>query len=304
MTILVTGTNGFIGGHVASYFKNRGDVVVGLGRSATPYDSYVVDQYIQCDLSTDAVSVIPSEVATKIDAVIHLAADMRKEPHTVEVVCANCGGTQRLLEMCKANGIPTFLQLSSLPVIGHPVEHPITESHPLSPYTVYHVTKVTEELLAEYARKYYGIRSASFRISAPVGPRMNPNTIFPTFVRRALKNEDIVLLGKGTRQQNYLHVSDICRCLELALSKDTVRGIYNLTSNIIVSNSDLAKAVIETLSSSSKVKYTGDDPADNYIWDASLQKLQHDSGYEPQADLYSMITEYAQWINNKYDNKL
>ena len=83
-----------------------------------------------------------------IDAVIHLAADMRKDPHTIEVVTTNCGGTERLLQLCRKQGISVFVQLSSLPVIGRPKEHPITEKHPLDPCTTYHVTKVAEEMLA------------------------------------------------------------------------------------------------------------------------------------------------------------
>ena len=55
MTILITGTNGFIGSHVASYFKSHGFVVIGLGRSAQPTDETIVNQYVQCDIGTDLI---------------------------------------------------------------------------------------------------------------------------------------------------------------------------------------------------------------------------------------------------------
>ena len=214
MNILVTGSNGFIGGHVAAYLKSKGHFVLGLGRRPQEVqwgNISVLDEYICCDLSTEETFAIPDKINAHIDAVVHLAADMRKEPYCVEVISANCCGTQRLLEMCESSGISTFMQLSSLPVIGHPIEHPITENHPVHPYTVYHITKLTEEQLANYAYEYHGIRTASFRISAPIGPRMNPVTIFPTFVRKAMADEDIVLLGEGKRKQNYLYVKDIAR---------------------------------------------------------------------------------------------
>lgn len=297
--ILVTGSNGFIGNHVASYFKEKGYHVIGLGRSATPFDASSVDEYISCDINSDKVNEIPALSSVNIDAIIHLAADMRKEPYCVEVIAANCCGTQRLLEMCESNDIKTFMQLSSLPVIGHPINHPITEDHPLHPYTIYHITKKTEEMLAEYACTYHGIRTASFRISAPIGPRVNPRTIFPTFVRKALAGEDLVLAGKGTRKQNYLHVKDIARCLELSLLSSKVSGVYNLTSDILVSNRELAETIISVLDSKSKIVFQGEDPQDSYVWDASLQKLKDDSGYVPEASLKAMISEYATWLSKQ-----
>lgn len=296
MNVLVTGSNGFIGYHVATYLKNRGCYVIGLGRRQHPLDPDSVDEYISCDLNTEKVRSIAESVKHPIDAIVHLAADMRKEPHCVEVISANCCGTQRLLEMAEENGIKTFLQLSSLPVIGHPVEHPITERHPLSPYTVYHITKRTEELLANYACEYHGIRTASFRISAPIGPRVNPNTIFPTFVRKAMANEPITLLGRGTRRQNYLYVGDIARCLDLSLQSGAVHGIYNLTSDILMSNAELAQTCITTLKSSSTIAFSGEDPADAYVWDASIERIKEDAGYEPQARMEDVIREYADWI--------
>lgn len=299
MNILVTGSNGFIGNHVARYFKQLGNVVVGLGRRPTPFDKAVVDEYISCDLGSDEVRNITVRQSERIDAVVHLAADMRKEPHCVEVISANCCGTQRLLEMCHSNNIKVFLQLSSLPVIGHPVEHPITESHPIAPYTIYHITKRTEELLANYACEYHGVRTASFRISAPVGPGMNPNTIFPTFIRKALADEDLCLLGKGTRKQNYVYVKDIAKCLELSLQSEKVHGVYNLTSDLLISNYDLAKTIINVLNSKSKILFQGEDPADDYVWDASLNKITNDAGYCPTTSLEDVIKEYTLYIENK-----
>jgi len=297
MNIIVTGSNGFIGGHVAEYLKQNNEYVIGLGRSENPKNQSVISEYVQCDLTTEKIYHLLNEVRVDhIDAVVHLAADMRREPYCVEVVEANCGGTQRLLEFCELNNINVFVQLSSLPVIGHPVEHPITEKHPLAPYTVYHITKHTEEMLAEYAGQYRGLRTASFRISAPVGTGMNPNTIFPTFVRNAIMNKDLVLSGKGTRKQNYVHVRDIAQALYRAIKWEQTKGVYNLTGDLLLSNTELAEMCIDVLNSKSKIVYSGkDDLADEYIWDASLDKIKKDCDYEPLESMETAIKEYAEW---------
>lgn len=294
MNVIVTGSNGFIGKHVCKYFKEKGLYVVGVGRHEQSMID--VDEYVCCDLSTDEAKKICDKVRVKVDAVVHLAADMRHEPYTVDVTTTNCGGTQRLLEMCEEKQVGVFLQLSSLPVIGKPNQHPIMENHSIKPPTVYHVTKHTQELLANYADYTFGLRTASFRISAPVGIGMNPKTIFPVFVHKALNNENIVLSGKGTRKQTYVHVRDIAQALYKALFNDA-HGVYNLSSNNLLSNYELALKCKEVLGSDSEIQFSGkEDYMDDYCWDVSLDRIKSDIGYNPEVGIEEAINELADYI--------
>lgn len=297
MNVLVTGSNGFIGSHTVEYLKEKGCYVIGLGRKGQ--STCNVDQYISCDVDSEELKSafqICSE-ASPIQAVVHLAADMRKEPYGVEIVSHNCVGTQRLLEQCEQHRVSSFVQISSLPVIGKPIEHPITENHPIKPPTVYHATKVMEELLANYADYHCGLRTVSFRISAPVGPRMNSRTIFPTFVKNAIENKDLILLGHGTRKQSYVHVRDIAQAIYLALISENAHGVYNLSSENLISNYELAKKCIKVLKSKSEIKFSGqEDYMDDYCWDVSLEKICTDLGYEPKIGIEQAICEQAEYM--------
>lgn len=295
MNILVTGSNGFIGGHLCQYLKENDDFVIGLDLGE--FSNASVDHYVQADISSpDLYEKIDSFEVDKLDAVVHMAADMRHEPFGTNLVGNNCVGTQRLLEYCEDHHVPVFVQLSSLPVIGEPVIHPILEDHPLKPPTVYHVTKITQELLANYAYYTFGLRTVSLRISAPVGIGVNPNTIFPTFVRKAVNNEDLVLIGKGTRQQTYIHVDDISQAVRKSICS-SAQGVYNLGSYNLVSNYDLAKKCVELTNSSSQIKFADKvDPMDDYIWDVSIEKLKKDTGYEPVISIDDSIIEYASYV--------
>ncbi|MBO5524972.1 MAG: NAD-dependent epimerase/dehydratase family protein, partial [Roseburia sp.] len=104
---MVTGSNGFIGSHVSRYLRKQGNYVIGLGRRDKPVGQ--VDEYVCCDMDTEKVEQLFEIIRVKrIDAVVHLAADMRKESYGVEVVSHNCVGTQRLLELCEKKGIGVF----------------------------------------------------------------------------------------------------------------------------------------------------------------------------------------------------
>lgn len=291
MRTLVTGCNGFIGRNLCRWLKHNTDLdVIGLGRNSSnnPY----IDNFVKLDLTDNNAYDVLCHQLLNTDCVIHLAADMRREPFNQEVVYENCVGTQKLLEACETAEVSTFLQLSSLPVIGKPTILPITEKHPLKPPTVYHATKIMEELLADYACYAHGIRAASLRISAPVGIGMKESTIFPTFVRNAVNNQDIIILGKGTREQTYIHVDDISRALYLSINEENVSGVYNLSSNNIISNIDLAKLILELTKSSSKIVMSEScDPCDGELWDVDCSKLMADSSFEARVGLQKMVED-------------
>ena len=297
MNVLVTGANGFIGKHVVNYLRERDCYVIGLDRTEDSRSS--ADEYVFCDLYTEETGRIFEKISVdKLDGVVHLAADMRKEPFTVEVIQNNCVGVQRLLELCRDKGIGVFVQLSSLPVIGSPRTTPIKEDHTLRPPTVYHCTKVLQELLADYACYTYGVRTVSYRISAPVGTGMNPKTVLPVFVSKAMAGEDIVLLGQGTRKQTFVHVSDIAQAIYKAVLSERAQGVYNLASDNLVSNRELAELCVSVVGSASRITYSGTpDPADGMVWDVCLDKIKADTGYEPQVGMEQMIAELKEYFS-------
>lgn len=222
MKILVTGSNGFIDGHTVRYLSERGHYIIGLGRKENSVSE--TNEYIQCDLSKASDrKKLKERVNDRIAAVMHIAADMRKEPYTAEVVQANCVGTQSLLEICEEKKIKVFVQLSSLPVIHIPRQHPITKEHPTKFHSVYHATKAMQEHLAQYAYDYMGLPTASFRISAPVGPGVDENTIMPVFIKNAISDKNIEIYGKGSRIQSFIHVNDM-----VSVMLEAVKHPYNL----------------------------------------------------------------------------
>ena len=302
MNVLITGINGFIGRNVCNWLRQRGCYTIGVDLGETCHT--VSDEYICCDLSSEKTKDLLNLMKIKtIDAVVHLAADMRQEPHTVAVVQNNCVGTQRLLELCETEKIPVYIQLSSLPVIGHiPTVHPITENHPINPPTVYHVTKYTQELLANFASEKFGLRTVSFRITAPVGEGVNPTTIFPVFVTKAVKNETIVLWGKGNREQTYIHVYDIAQAIYKAIISPRAQGMYILSSYNRLSNYDLAKKCIELTNSSSEIIFNGQkDELDDVVWDVVLDKIKRDMDYEPAISIDTAILEYADFLRRSFN---
>lgn len=290
--VLLTGSNGFIGTHVSSHLSALGYDVVGVGRRSSPVAR--CSSYIQCDLASQNGRTDLAKELAKCDVVVHLAADMRKAPYEIEVLETNTKGTQLLLELCEEMEVDSFVQLSSLPVIGHPTCVPIKEDHPVKPPTIYHLTKHVQELLANYAAYTHGLRTVSLRICSPIGAGVNPQTIFPTFVRRAKTEEDIVLYGKGTRVQTYIHVNDIAAAVEACITSRNACGVYNLAGPEPISNIDLAYRVVEVMGSKSRIVFSGHpDACESEKWVVSTSKLEADTGFIPEVGIEEMILDLA-----------
>ena len=138
--ILVTGAAGFIGTYVTERLLAQGYDVIALTNSKN------------LDVQSDRLTVIEADIcdedlAKKVfgatgqcQTVVHLAADIRVpgDGRTIEV---NCLGTYYVTELANELGADKLIYLSSVPVIGKPIDVPITEDHPAHPETLYHITK-------------------------------------------------------------------------------------------------------------------------------------------------------------------
>ena len=162
------------------------------------------------------------------------------------------------------------------------------EQHPLAPQTTYHVSK----LAAEYMLQTGSIPVTILRVPAPTGLGMSPNSILPTFVKRCVQNEPLMLAGKGGRIQTYLSASEIARAVELSLSNES-SGVYLLPGES-VSNIQLAELCQKVLGKQSGIMLTGrPDPHEKEIWDVSGEKIARELGFIPQMSLEEQILMLA-----------
>lgn len=146
MRILLTGSNGFVGGHLAAEAQRRGWQVAGLGRQAGP--AVPVTAYHRRDLSA------PLELDETVDAVVHCAAlaSPWAPPHAYR--SANLDGTRHLLGWAAAHGRPPVHYVSSSSVFYRRADQlGLTERSPIpapdEQLNDYSRTKLAGERLVE-----------------------------------------------------------------------------------------------------------------------------------------------------------
>lgn len=151
MRVLLTGSNGFLGGQVVADAHARGWEVVGLGRAARPVTP--VDAYVRHDL---AAPLPDDAVPGDVDAVIHCAALASPWAPPRAFVAANVDGTRHVVRWASAHGRPHLVHVSSSSVLYRDADQlDLTEDSPVPPdaeqINVYARTKrISERVVARY----------------------------------------------------------------------------------------------------------------------------------------------------------
>ena len=286
--ILLTGSNGYISRFVLDSIIDKHYV---YGCDIGEIDNSQCNRYFVWDLSKSSE---PEEMCRlNIDCIIHVAASLDMNNLSEHLIPVNCFGTFNILKLAVCHNVKSIIYFSSLPVVGNEHQIPITESEYFCPPSLYHASKAAGELIIGQARTY-GIKVVIIRIPSPIGPGMRPNTILPVFINKALKDERIIIQGKGSRKQNYLDVRDLGEAICRIISCTEMDGIYNIGSKNIISNYDLAKECINVLKSNSVIEYSGkEDPYDSVDWTTSDKKLRDVIGEYQKYDLKKSIRDLA-----------
>ncbi len=296
MKIVLTGIGGFVGESIKSELLKHNHEVIGIEKKEINLNDGV--RYLNLDISSHDFVNKSTDLINDCDAIIHTAAIIDKDLFNKSIGYSNCIGTQQVLHLSKLLSCHKFIFISSIQVIGKPLEIPVTEDHLTYPQTAYHASKLYGENLTMLIKEQ-NISPLIFRITAPIGVNMPKERILPVFICNCIKNKDIILYGKGLRKQNYIDVRDIALIIEKSLNFKNIEGIFNIGSDKSISNYELANICKSILKSKSEIIFNGlEDPEEKNEWIISIEKAGKYLGYKPVYLLEDTILD----IKKKYEN--
>lgn len=250
--VAVTGTNGFVGHHVAREFAQSGYHVVGIGREprVSPGLEGVVDEYISCDLSSEWPTV------DRIDTVVHLAglaavgASFHHPQLYIETnsrIVTNIG--EHYLGRPEEER-PRIIAVSSGAVYGGAVEGPVVETTPLEISSPYVVSKVlVENQLAYYSRR--GLESVVARPFNHIGPGQGPGFIVPDLIaslRASMATGAPFTSGNLSTVRDYTDVRDVAHAYRLLADAPVLESsIYNICSGVGRSGAELLALLVSEM---------------------------------------------------------
>jgi len=237
--VLVTGSSGFLGQHVAADLRRAGFDVTGFDLRPQPDGSIPTIVADLCDL--DAVR----RACRSRDAIVHLGGIGDVDVATAQpelATRANVVGTTNVA-LASTEAGSRVVYASTWEVYGPPQRQPVDESHGCDPGHFYGATKLAGEHMLSAARCSGGLATVVLRLGTAYGPGMRPNTVFSRFAAQARARRPIVVHGDGAQWRQFTHTSDVSRAFRLACEAGVDGAVLNIASDESVTIRQLAALV-------------------------------------------------------------
>lgn len=323
LSVLVTGGSGFIGSHLVDHLLGQGHAVtviddLSTGRRSNLPPSHPRLRFIEADLAQALPALGRGE---HFDRVYHLAAAVGvrlilEDP--IRAIETNVEQASALLRFVSgrrgpggAGAAPPTLIASSSEVYGKSSKIPFAEDDDVTygPTTSsrwsYACSKAIDEYLALAYSAQKRLPAVVVRFFNTVGPRQvgEYGMVLPRFVRAALAGEPLQVYGDGTASRCFCDARDSVAALPSLLDEPACHGrVFNLGSDQPITIMELARLVVRTLGSSSRIElvpYADAYPAgfeDLLQRRPDLTRVRRAVGFAPTITLERTIRDVAEWI--------
>jgi UDP-glucose 4-epimerase len=243
MRVLITGGAGFIGSHLADRLLERGDEVVVVDNYATGRrDS--LEEHPQLRVVEGSIAeppVIADAFSDPPDVVVHAAAAYKDPDDWEEDARTNVLGTANVVQATKRAASGRLIYFQTALCYGlHPLEQPITLSHPLRPEgSSYAISKTGGEQYIALSELDW----ISFRLANAYGPR-NISGPLPTFFSRLTEGKGVFVMDT---RRDFIYVQDLVDCVLKAVDGAGRTGPYHISSGSDYSIKELYDATVKAL---------------------------------------------------------
>jgi UDP-glucose 4-epimerase len=244
MKVLITGGAGFIGSHLTDRLLDRGDEVLVIDNYATgrrdnlsPRSGLTVVEGSIADQATvrNAFEGFAPEL------VVHAAASYKDPANWTEDARTNVLGTAHVVQASQQARVGRLIYFQTALCYGlHPVEQPITLSHPIrSEGSSYAISKTAGEHYVALG----GLDFLSFRLANAYGPR-NLSGPLPTFYQRLTEGKKCFVMNT---RRDFIFIDDLVDCVMRAIDGAGASGYYHISSGSDFAISELFEQTVAAL---------------------------------------------------------
>jgi UDP-glucuronate 4-epimerase len=339
LKILITGSAGFIGFHIAKRLLERGDSVVGFDVVNDYYDPSIKEarlkvleetaartgseyRFIRANLA-DRQAVDDCFKQHAFDRVIHLAAQAGVRyslinPHAY--VESNLLAFTNILEACRHNQTPHLTYASTSSVYGANTAMPFNEQqgvdHPLSFYAA---TKRANELMAHSYSHLYRLPTTGLRFFTVYGPWGRPDMALFLFTKNILADKPIQVFNNGNHTRDFTYVDDIVEGV-VRVSDDIAQPdpkwdsgnpnpassnapyrIFNIGNNNSVKLGEYIAAIEKALGKKAIKEMLPMQAGDVPDTFADVSALERQVGYKPATPVELGVANFVNWYRAYYN---
>jgi dTDP-glucose 4,6-dehydratase len=301
MNLLVTGGAGFIGSHfVRAVLADRLPGLVGASVTVLDKIAYgggfatldTVAENKRLDFVPADVSDAPVVTAALRghDAVVHFAAARD---------AADVTGVEVLLNAAQQRDVARFVRVSGGDVYGSIDIGAWTERSPLGPATTEAAARAGGDLMALAFHRAHGLPVVVTRGSDTYGAYQHPSRTVPRLVTSLLDGRTARLSGDGTQVRDWLHVSDHCRGIALALTEGRPGEIYHVAGSVELTERDLVGLIADELGlDRDRVDHEPGLESGDHRRALDDDKIRRELGWRPRVEFATGLTSTIAWYRD------
>ncbi len=333
-TVLITGTAGFIGFHLAKVLLDMGHRVVGFDGMSDYYDVDLKKRRHQILLQNANFSCVEGQLEdfdalhdlmmdAKPDAIVHLAAQAGVR-YSLEnpraYVNTNLIGTFNVMECARELGVDHLLMASTSSVYGANTQMPYAETHKADlPMTIYAATKKANEAMGHSYAHLHNLPVTMFRFFTVYGPWGRPDMAPHKFTKGILEGHEIDIYNHGDMYRDFTYVEDLVRGIGLLVDVPPVRPetaedieegdslspvapfrLVNIGNSEKVRLLDFIEAIEDAAGVKAKRNYMDMQPGDVPATWADASLLKRLTGYSPNTNIRDGAAKFVAWYRDYY----
>lgn len=315
MSILVTGSAGFIGFHVSKALLEKGEQVIGLdnindyysqdlkwsrNKILEKYDNFTFYHTDLCNLSK--INKIFND--ENISKICHLAAQAGVRysiENPFQYQKSNLEGFTNILEMARKFKVKNFVFASSSSVYGGNKKVPFSVEDDINrPVSFYAATKVANEAMAYSYHHLYDIPMVGLRFFTVYGPWGRPDMAYFKFTERIVNGESIDVYNHGDMKRDFTYVDDIVDGVLSALNKKFKFEIFNLGNNQPVKLLEFINILESKLGKKAKKNMLPMQPGDMKETFADISKSEMMLGFKPKTGIEYGLDNFIKWYRKYF----
>ena len=337
--LLITGGAGFIGVNLAMWWNEHHpqdgvtvlDSLTYAGNANSLTDLMGKDgfEFVHADIrDTDLVGGLLVE--KEIDTVVHLAAESHVD-RSIEgpdaFIDTNVIGTHSLLKAARKVWFDgktwrphRFHHVSTDEVYGSLTmdDPPFDEQTPYAPNSPYSASKAGSDHLVRAYHHTFGMSVTTTNCSNNYGGFQFPEKLIPLILINILHGEKLPIYGDGMNVRDWLHVSDHCLGIDLAIQNGVPGETYCIGGRNEAPNIEIVKMLCRLISdrftedeglkirypkcpasvgrsNEELITYVSDRPGHDRRYAIDPDKASRDLGYEPRMTFETGIADTIDW---------
>ena len=332
MKILITGTAGFIGFHLAKRLLSSGYEVVGFDNINDYYDvrlkyarlaetgiakneieygklvqstMFSTYRFVKANLE-DRTLLENLFTAEQFDAVVNLAAQAGVR-YSIEnpyvYIDSNIVGFMNILECCRHNHIKHLVYASSSSVYGNSDKVPFSEQDRVDcPISLYAATKKANELMAHTYSHLYKLPTTGLRFFTVYGEWGRPDMAPILFAQAITKNKPIQVFNNGDLSRDFTYIDDIIEgvvCIinhiPNEITPQSYYQLFNIGNSQPVQLMDFICTMEDAIGKKAILEMYPMQLGDVKTTYADTTDLDKAVGYKPATELKVGLRKFVEW---------